>query len=84
MKPGYAPYLTTIYRLPYIQNETITSDVTEVSENVWIGSDVTTSLPQGPVIIESGKTTIQVDDSVTIKNNFEVQHGAEFEIKIPE
>lgn len=83
-KPGYAPYLTTIYRLPYIQNETITSDVTEVSENVWIGSDVTTSLPQGPVIIESGKTTIQVDDSVTIKNNFEVQHGAEFEIKIPE
>jgi len=55
-----------------------------VSENINIGSDVTTLLPQGPVIIESGKTTIQVDNSVTIKNNFEVIPNAEFEIKVPE
>jgi len=45
---------------------------------------VTTLSPQGTVIIENGKTCIQVDNEVTIKNNFEVKVGAEFEIKVPQ
>ena len=76
-KSGYAPFIATIYRQAFIQNETITSEVIGVSESKI-------NFAASGQVIESGKTTIQVDNSVTIKNNFEVIPNAEFEIKVPE
>ena len=40
-----------------------------------------TNKPYGPVEINSGKTTIEGTNGVTINNNFEVKTGASLEIK---
>ena len=48
---------------------------------VYIGKNVLTNNPQGPVSIINGKTKVKATNSVTIKNDFEVQKGAEFSIE---
>ena len=63
----------------YIQNEIIGKDYHAVSKNVTIGEDVTAIKPNGPVIIESGTTTINADN-VIIEDGFEVKIGASLEI----
>ena len=35
-------------------------------------------IEEGPVVVESGKTTVSYSGEVFIKNSFEVKKGAEF------
>ena len=79
-KPGYIPYIARVGPSVYLQNETIISNLPIFSTSTYMGSDVTTSKPQGPVTIEKGKVTNKSHGSVTIKNNFDVRLGAELEI----
>jgi hypothetical protein len=44
-------------------------------------NNVTTTKVNGPVTIESGKTTINVSGATIIKNDFKVQNGAELLIE---
>jgi hypothetical protein len=78
-KPGYVPYIMEYKDTIYIQNESLNGNNTFSARNVFIGRDVTTTKPQGPVEIESGNTIIKAKN-VTIKNNFEVTLGAELNI----
>ena len=43
--------------------------------------NVTTLKLNGPVVIDSGKTSVISPNGTTIKNSFEVRQGAEFVIK---
>ena len=65
----------------YFQNETYTGTRTFTGKNIYIGSDVTRSKPEGPVIIESGNITFDATNTVIIKNGFECKKGAILEIK---
>ena len=49
--------------------------------DIYIGKDVTNATEEGPVVIESGSTTFDATNSVTIKNGFECKKGATLEIK---
>jgi len=80
-KPGYIPYLATVYNGNYIQNEEIDGDTYAYSNQLSIGSDVTTMMLNGPVTIKGGKTTINVSGATIIKNDFKVQNGAELLIE---
>ncbi len=55
---------------------------TRVATRCNTAANVTTSKPSGPVIIQSGANiTIDADDETNITDNFEVQLGAQLEIK---
>lgn len=80
-KPGYSPYLMTFSNDSYIQDETFDGMTRIVSNNVNIGRNVTTLKPEGPVVINSGETSVSTSNNVTIKNDFEVKLGATFFVK---
>ena len=48
--------------------------------NIVSGSDVTTSRPEGAVLIQIGKVSMQHTGNVTITKDFEVSKGAELEV----
>ena len=50
------------------------------SRYVFAGSNVTTSKPQGEVVIQSGNVEFHGQNSVTLKNDFTVQEGATLKI----
>ncbi len=79
-KPGFIPFVATCSNVAYIQNESIDGNYNVVSGYVYVGSDVTTSKPQGEVVIQSGNVEIHGMDGVTIKNDFQVQTGATLKI----
>ena len=76
-KPNYIPYCTSLINTVYIQNENLTGNQTYLGGTIQVGSDVTPYQATGPVIIENGKTQMKALQEVFIKNNFEVQQGAE-------
>lgn len=78
-KPGYIPYTTTCGNT-YLQDITMTGTKNYETNNVMIGSDVTNKVPQGPVVINSGSTTVKATYGATITKDFEVKSGAEFTI----
>jgi len=78
-KPGYIPYTTT-YSDTYLQNITMTGTKSYETGNAMIGSDVTNRVSQGPVVINSGNTTIKATKGATITEDFEVKSGAKFTI----
>lgn len=80
-KPNFIPYIASFGDNTYMQNETIKFDQDVFSNKTFIGHDVTSTKPQGPVTLERGKLTIN-STQVTIKNSFEVKKGAEFEINV--
>ena len=43
-----------------------------------IGSDVTSKVNQGPVVVDSGNIVIKSHRETTISRDFEVRQGAEF------
>ena len=45
-----------------------------------IGSNVTNKVAPGPVVVNSGSTTVKVSQGVTITKDFEVKSGAEFTV----
>lgn len=79
-KPGFIPFVATCCSTAYIQNEIVTGNYNVVSEYVYAGSDVTTSIPQGEVVIQSGNVEIHGKNGVTIKNDFEVHEGSTLKI----
>ena len=78
-KNGYIPYLIKYNNNLFIQNETFSEDYHVISNNVTIGSNVTTAKPNGPVVIDRGAAIINADN-VIITNGFEVRKGASLEI----
>lgn len=80
-KPGYIPFLARVGQSVYLQDEIIIRNLSIFSNITNIGSNVTTTMPQGPVTIESGKLTNKSQDNILIKNDFEVKIGAELEIQ---
>lgn len=79
-KAGYIPFVAFCRNTEYLQNEAITGDLNIVAGNVYAGSDVTITKPQGPVLIQSGNVEIYGTNGVTIKNDFEVMEGATLKI----
>lgn len=79
-KPGYIPYTASLVNQTYIQNQTYTEDETVISGETYIGRDVTTSTPEGPVLVQSGTLTINSPKKVYIKNSFKVESGAKLRI----
>ena len=79
-KAGYIPFIAICRDTEYLQNEVITGNYNIVAGSVYAGSDVTTTKPQGPVLIQSGNVEIYGTNCVTIKNDFEVLEGATLKI----
>ena len=66
----------------YIQNETITTDKYYVGKNIYVGRSVTTSKPQGDVIITNNAQVIfDAAENVVFDAGFECALGATFEVK---
>ncbi len=78
---GGIPYIVYVLNKEYIQNETIAENRIYISDNTFIGRNVTSSVDNGPVSVEDGKIIIYNQHGATIKNSFEVKKGATFEIK---
>ena len=65
----------------YIQNETITSNQYYIGRNIYVGHHVTTSKPQGDVIINNNAHVIfDAAENVYIEPGFECALGAVFEV----
>lgn len=79
-KAGYIPFVAYCNNTEYLQNQSIAGDLNIVAGNVYAGSDVTSTKPQGPVLIQSGNVEIYGTNGVTIKNDFEVMEGATLKI----
>lgn len=78
-KPDYIPYTTTCANT-YLQNLTLSGTKTYETGHALIGSDITDKIIQGPVVINSGSTTVKASQGTTITKDFEVNLGAEFNI----
>ena len=79
-KPGYVPIVLYVFHNGYLQNEILTENSICISNHVMVGSDVTILKPEGPVVVEKGKTSLIGPQSVTINNNFKIEKGAELYI----
>jgi len=66
----------------FVQNKTFSDQKHIIAQNdISAGSDVTTSIPEGPVTVNNGSNvTIRPGQNLTIKNDFEVKIGAEFTV----
>lgn len=82
-KQGYVPYVARVGRTVYLQNENINLKLPIFSDNTYIGSNVTTTRPEGQVIVEKGKIVNVSQENCVIENDFEVKVGAEMDIKMP-
>lgn len=80
--PGCIPYVKYVGNNVYIQNRTLSGDNEVAAKNVFVGRNVLTSIPQGPVTIINGQTKVKATNGVTLKNNFEVKEDAEFSIEM--
>ncbi len=78
---NYKPLLIEDLIGTYIQNITYTGSNNISGKNIIIGRDVTPLKAEGDVIIESGSTTFDATNSVTIKNGFECKKGATLNIQ---
>ena len=81
-KDNYKPILiTNLKSNVIIQNQTFNSTSIVTGDEIVIGSNISSAVEEGPVVIESGSTTFDATNSVTIKNGFECKMGATLEIK---
>lgn len=79
-RAGYVPYVAVIDNgIIYVQGIVYNTDNTIRGNSIIVGSDVNTVIPQGSVSVVSGKMTI-IGNNVEIRNNYEVNAGAELEI----
>ena len=66
----------------YVQNENYALVRKLVGNNVYIGSDVTNTKPQGDVTVKSGaELSIDAKSKTIINNGFKVEQGAKIIIK---
>jgi len=82
-KDNYRPLLITDLKSKVIiQNQTFTNlSSTITGGNIVVGSNISSAVGEGPVVIERGSTTFDASNSVIIKNGFECKIGATLEIK---
>ena len=82
-KHNYVPYVVHIdTESQYIQNKTITGNSYYGATPISLGYNVTSSMPYGNVVIESGaKAIIRRGTGVTINSGFECKTGGELIIK---
>lgn len=82
-KHNYVPYVVHIdTESQYIQNKTITENSYYGATPISLGYNVTSSMPYGNVVIESGaKAIIRRGTGVTINSGFECKTGGELIIK---
>lgn len=64
----------------YIQNKTISDDTIYHADQIKVGSNVTSQIPTGQVIVSSGKTTL-IGDEVELDKGTIINIGAILEIK---
>ena len=64
----------------YIQNETISTNRYIGGRNIYIGSNVTTSKPQGNVVIRNNANVVFDAQNVVFDSGFECALGASFEV----
>jgi hypothetical protein len=77
---NYIPYIKSPDDI-YIQNYTFSNSAYISGVNIKMGSNVTTTKTQGPVIIQSGTSIVfKCSNLLEIKDGFELQSGASFEI----
>lgn len=81
-KQNYIPLLLTTSNLTYIQNSTFNENHIISADSVVIGSKVTTIKSFGPVIVNSGSTTVNASKLVKICSNFKVNKGATFKADV--
>ena len=62
--------------------ETITGYYPVVSRFIYAGSNVTSSKPQGEVVVQGGDVEIYGNDGVILKNNVTVEEGATMKIVV--
>ena len=77
-RPNYIPYIQNSDTC-FLQNVNITNNHTYGGYGIfYIGSDVSPLSPYGSVTIENGgDVTINIGDTVIIKNDFEVKIGGQ-------
>ncbi len=81
-KPGYIPFYVickdgdTIL----VQNESIMGNCSVTANRVVAGSDVTSQVSQGAVVIKDGNVNIRGTHRVTLKNNFKVKAGVRLNV----
>lgn len=82
-KHNYIPYIKYFVTSGYIQNESISNNISYSVSPLYIGRDVTTQKSFGDVIINNGaKLTIyNGTGGVTIPNGFECKSGGELSIE---
>jgi hypothetical protein len=82
-KQGYIPYIARVGNSVFLQNENIFRNLSVLSTNTYVGSNVNNSITQGSVSIQKGKFTNKSLNEIIIQNDFEVKTGAELEILLP-
>lgn len=80
-KPGFVPYIAKCGNTVYMQNESVNRDYEVFSNQTIAGSNVTISIPNGPVEINKGNTIIKGTNGVTVNDSFEVKKGASLEMR---
>lgn len=66
----------------YVQNENITDERIITGNNIFVGYSVTSSKPNGNVVIKNGADVIfDTSENVYIEPGFEVELGGVFEIR---
>ena len=83
-KQNYIPYIKTTYVEPqaknvYVQNENINGEKSFRGENIYVGTDVTTSKPKGDVRINGG-TYIFDAEKYVIKPNVYISRDAKITV----
>ena len=79
-KPGYVPYIEAYGDTIYIQDEVLGTHCKILADKVYIGKNVTSGKPEGPVSVDAGNVRINATDGVHIKNDFTVKKGATLKI----
>ena len=52
-----------------------------VGRNIYVGQNVTTTLPQGPVLINNGENVyFKPTENIYLNSGFDVQLGGTFEV----
>ncbi|MBQ8361273.1 MAG: hypothetical protein IJX44_04905 [Bacteroidaceae bacterium] len=81
LRENHIPLIITDLSSTYIQNKTYTGTNIETGTNIFVGHNVMPAWTEGNVTIESGTTTFDASNSVTIKSGFKCKKGATLIIK---
>lgn len=80
-KPGFIPFVAKCAQNFYLQNETVATNENIIAHNVYVGSNVTSLKPNGPIKVQNGSNVIIYASNVSLVNDFVVEKGTSFEIR---